>query len=101
MRLDDRTAYALIILAERGLKIHSFDGYTLRLSYNAAADTEAEAGRTVCISELAKYAANMLNQMPDAIRMFPGLDHIKVSAGESGTNPGGDLRSSTVAPHRD
>jgi hypothetical protein len=96
MRLDDRTAYT-IILAERGLEIESFDGYVLKLSYEPAEDAEAEAGRAVRISDLAQYAARMLSQLPDACLMFPGLDHIQVVIAQSVTSRRPGPRSSTEA----
>src|ERR1700722_8870778 len=94
MQYDDRTAYT-IILAERGFEIQSLDGSALRLSYDREADVDAKAGKAVRVSDLARYAANMLNQMPDARPVFPGLDHIEVVVAQRGTSWRGDLRSVT------
>ena len=47
-------------LTERGLTVHSFDGHTLRLTYNAAADHEIEEGRAISGDELTQYAQRVL-----------------------------------------
>jgi hypothetical protein len=100
MQHDDRTAYTRI-LAERGLEIQSFDGSVLRLSYDRETDVDAKAGKAVRISDLPRYAANMLNQLPDARPMFPGLDRIEVVVAQRGTSWRGDLRSSADVSQHD
>jgi hypothetical protein len=77
MEYDDRDAYTGK-LAERGLEIHSFDGNTLRLNYNPAADSRIEDGQGSDGNELAQYARKSLDELPEAGNMFPGLDEIVV-----------------------
>lgn len=97
MRHDDRTA-CTIVLAERGLEIESFDGCVLLLSYVGTADVDAEAGKAARIPELARFAANLLNQLPDACLMFPGLNHIEVLLAQKGTTRRVGPRSSAGVP---
>jgi hypothetical protein len=80
MDLDDRTAY-VEKLAERGLEIHTFDGHTLRLRYNSAADTLLEPGRAADGSEFGQFAKRSLDELPQAALLFPGLVQIVVETG--------------------
>jgi hypothetical protein len=80
MEYDDRDAYTGK-LAERGLEIQSFDGSTLRLNYNPAADSRIEDGRGSDGNELMQYARKSLDELPEAGNMFPGLDEIVVDFG--------------------
>jgi hypothetical protein len=80
MEYDDRDAYTGK-LAERGLEIHSFDGSTLRLNYNPAADAQVQDGERIDENELVHYAKSSLNELPEAGRMFPGLNKIVVDFG--------------------
>jgi len=77
MEYDDRDTYTGK-LAERGLQIHSFDGHTLRLSYNPAADNQVQDGARIDENELVQYARKSLDELPEAGNMFPGLDEIVV-----------------------
>lgn len=77
MELNGRTSF-VTALAQRGLTLSSFDGHTLELGYNAAADHQIEEGKTVSGEELAQYAQRLLATLPDAERMFPGLERIQV-----------------------
>jgi hypothetical protein len=77
---DDRDAYTAK-LAERGLEIHSLDGQTLTLGYNPAADHIVGDGPGADENELAQYARKSLDDLPEAERMFPGLDRIVVDFG--------------------
>jgi hypothetical protein len=77
MEYDDRDAYTAK-LAERGLQIRSFDGSTLRLDYNSAADTQVQAGERIDENDLVQYARSSLRELPEAGNMFPGLDDIVV-----------------------
>jgi hypothetical protein len=80
MEYDDRDAYTGK-LAERGLEIHSFDGSSLRLNYNPAADSRIQDGKGADESELVQYARKSLEELPEAGNMFPGLDEIVVDFG--------------------
>jgi hypothetical protein len=80
MEYDDRDVYAGK-LAERGLEIHSFDGNTLRLNYNPAADGRIQDGQGADGSELVQYAQKSLDDLPEAANMFPGLNEIVVDFG--------------------
>lgn len=80
MEYDDRDAYTAK-LAERGLEIHSFDGSTLRLNYNPAADNQIQDGERIDENELVQYARSSLTALPEAGNMFPGLDKIMVDFG--------------------
>ena len=80
MEYDDRDTYTGK-LAERGLEIHSFDGNTLRLNYNPAADSRIEDGHGSDGNELVQYARKSLDELPEAGNMFPGLDEIVVDFG--------------------
>lgn len=76
MSIDERFRY-VDHLAARGLEIFVFDGRTLVLSYNQGRDArsqEASADRT----ELISYALDLLEQLPKAARMFPGLTEIEI-----------------------
>jgi hypothetical protein len=77
---DDRDAYTAK-LAERGLEIHSFDGSTLKLNYNPAADEQVQDGERIDENELVQYARSSLTELPGAGNMFPGLDKIVVDFG--------------------
>jgi hypothetical protein len=80
MEYDDRDAYTGK-QAQRGLQIHSFDGHTLRLSYNPAADNQVQDGEHIDENELVQYARCSLTELPEAGRMFPGLNKIVVDFG--------------------
>jgi hypothetical protein len=75
------TSYATA-LAGRGLAVHSFDGHTLKLTYNSAADHQIEQGKAVNGDELKVYAQHVLADLPSENRMFPGLERIEVEFGE-------------------
>jgi hypothetical protein len=77
MEYDDRDAFTAK-LAERGLEIHSYDGSTLKLNYNPAADNQVQDGERIDENELVRYARNSLSDLPEAGNMFPGLDKIVV-----------------------
>jgi len=78
---DGRTSY-VTALAERGLAIHSFDGHTLKVTYNPAADHQIEQAKAVSGDELSQYAQRVLADHPEANRMFPGLERIEIEFGE-------------------
>jgi hypothetical protein len=80
MEYDDRDIYTGK-LAERGLEIHSFDGNTLRLKYNPAADSRIQDGHGSDESELVQYARQSQDELPEAGSMFPGLEEIVVEFG--------------------
>ena len=80
MEYDDRDSYTGK-LAERGLEIHSFDGSTLRLNYNPAADEQVQDGGRIDENELVQYARCSLTELPEAGSMFPGLNKIVVDFG--------------------
>jgi hypothetical protein len=75
---NDRNVYTAK-LAEHGLEIHSFDGQTLMLRYNPAADSLIEQGADE--NELVQYARKSITGLPEAAHMFPGLDRIVVDFG--------------------
>lgn len=77
MEYDDRDAYTAK-LAARGLEIHSFDGSTLKLNYNPAADEQVQDGERIDENELVQYARSSLTELPGAGNMFPGLNEIVV-----------------------
>jgi hypothetical protein len=74
---DDRNLYTAK-LAEHGLEIHSFDGQTLILRYNPAADSLIDLGQGADENELVRYARKSIADLPDAANMFPGLDRIAI-----------------------
>jgi hypothetical protein len=76
-QVDERAAYTAK-LAERGLAIHSFDGQTLILNYNPAADGSTERGCGLGEEQLAAYARGWIERLPGAAEMFPGLDRVVV-----------------------
>jgi hypothetical protein len=80
MENDERNAYAAK-LAEHGLEIHAFDGQTLTLRYNPAADSLIDLGQRADENALVQYARQSLSRLPDAAHMFPGLDRIFVDFG--------------------
>jgi hypothetical protein len=80
MKDNDRDVYTAR-LAEHGLEIHSFDGQTLTLRYNPAADKLVELGQGADENELVQYARNSITDLPEAAHMFPGLDWIVVDFG--------------------
>jgi hypothetical protein len=81
MEDDDRNVYTAK-LAEHGLEIHSFDGQTLTLRYNPAADSLIELGQGADENELVQYARKSITDLPKAAHMFPGLNRIVVDFGE-------------------
>ncbi len=80
METDDRTAFTER-LAERGLAIHTFDGTTLTLAYNSAADSLIDGEPAPDERDLVEYARSALSDLPEASNMFPGLDRIVVDFG--------------------
>jgi hypothetical protein len=80
MENDHRDAYTAK-LAERGLEIHSFDGQTLTLRYNPAADEQVQDEERIDENDLVHYARKSLDELPEAGRMFPGLNKIVVDFG--------------------
>lgn len=81
MEADGRTSF-VTRLTERGLALHSFDGRLLKLTYNPAADLQIEQGKTIGRDELAEYARRILVELPEAAKMFPGLERIEIEFGE-------------------
>jgi hypothetical protein len=79
LRGSDRFDY-VNRLAQRGLKIHSYDGAILILQYDAAVDGGIEPGREVDENELILFGAAAFHDYPDAAKMFPGMRSIKVEA---------------------
>ncbi len=74
---DERFHY-IDRLAMRGLKIFLFDGCTLVLSYSEKDDTRPERYGLEDRSTLVSYAFELLEQLPKAARMFPGLTQIEI-----------------------
>jgi hypothetical protein len=72
---SDRFAY-VNRLAQRGLKIHSYDGVILTLRYNAALDECLELDREVNERNLILFGSAALHEYPDAAQMFPGMKGI-------------------------
>lgn len=70
MENDERNAYTAK-LAEHGLEINSFDGQTLTLRYNPAADSLIELGQGADESELAQYARKSITDLPGGRARFP------------------------------
>jgi hypothetical protein len=81
MEPNGRTSF-VTALAERGLTLNSFDGHTLKLNYNAAADHQIEQGKAISGDELTFYAQRLLEGEPEATRMFPRLERIEVDFGQ-------------------
>jgi hypothetical protein len=77
MRGSDRFAYVYHI-AERGLKIHSYDGVILTLQYDASVDRGIEPGREVDESDLILFSSDAFHEYPDAAEMFPGIRRIVI-----------------------
>jgi len=76
LTFDERFHY-VDRLAKRGLQIFVFDGRTLVLRYSEQDDTRTQHGladRTTLVS----YAFDLLEQLPKAARMFPGLQTIEI-----------------------
>lgn len=80
MENDDRYGY-LGKLAERVLEIHSFDGRTLTVRYNPAADNQVQNGVRIDENDLVQYTESSLTNLLQAGNMFPGLDKIVVEFG--------------------
>ena len=85
MRASDRFAY-VNRLAQRGLKIHSYDGVILTLRYNAALDEGLELDREANERDLILFSSAALHEYPDAAQMFPGMKSITLlsPAGSAG-----------------
>jgi hypothetical protein len=77
MTVDERFHY-IDRLAKRGLQIFLFDGRTLVLSYSEKDDTRRERYGLEEGSTLVSYAFDLLEQLPKAARMFPGLTQIEI-----------------------
>jgi len=77
MTVDERFHY-IDGLAKRGLQIFLFDGCTLVLSYSEKDDTRSEQYDLEDRSTLVSYAFDLLEQLPKASRMFPGLTQIEI-----------------------
>ena len=77
MSIDERFRY-VDHLAKRGLEIFVFDGRTLVLSYTEGRDARFQQAASADHSELVSYAFNLLEQLPKAARMFPGLTEIEI-----------------------
>ncbi|MGA8660667.1 MAG: hypothetical protein WB644_00010 [Candidatus Cybelea sp.] len=74
---DDRYA-CMGELAKRVLEIHSFDGRTLTVRYNPAADNQVQDGVRIDENALVQYTESSLTNLLEAGSMFPGLDKIVV-----------------------
>lgn len=79
MTVDERFHY-IDRLAKRGLRIFVFDGCTLVLSYSEKDDTRPEQYGLEDRSTLVSYAFDLLEQLPKAARMFPGLTQIEIES---------------------
>jgi hypothetical protein len=79
MTLDERFHY-IDRLAARGLQIFLFDGCTLVLRYSEKDDTRPEQPDLEDRSTLVSYAFDLLEQLPKAARMFPGLTQIEIES---------------------
>ncbi len=77
MTVDERFRY-VDHLAMRGLQIFLFDGRTLVLSYNENGDARSRRAASEDHSELVAYASDLLDLLPKAARMFPGLTEIEI-----------------------
>lgn len=64
-----------------GLEIHSFDGQALTLRYNPAADKQVQDEERNDENDLVQYARKSLDELPEAERVFAGLDKIVVDFG--------------------
>lgn len=80
MQGDERATFTAH-LAERGLEIQSYDGHTLALTYNPAADHLIEKGYAADAKHLAGHAQSLLQNLPHAAEMFPGLQEVFVDLG--------------------
>jgi hypothetical protein len=67
---DDERATFTAHLAERGLEIQSYDGHTLALNYNSAADRLIDKGYTADRKQLAGYAQSLLQSLPMYLEKF-------------------------------
>jgi hypothetical protein len=65
-------------LAERGLKLHSFEGQILTVHYHRENDSAAENGQTVDVGALSRYVRDVLRDLPGGDTMFPRLQDIVV-----------------------
>ncbi len=77
MSIDERFRY-VDHLANRGLEIFVFDGRTLVLGYDQNQDVRSQRAAAADHSELISYAFDLLEQLPKAARMFPGLTEIEI-----------------------
>jgi hypothetical protein len=77
MSIDERFRY-VEHLATRGLRIFLFDGRTLVLSYNENHDVRPKQSPAADRAELISYAFDLLEELPKAARMFPGLTEIEI-----------------------
>ena len=77
MIIDERFRY-VEHLATRGLQIFLFDGRTLVLRYDENTDARPKRTASEDSAELISYAFGLLEQLPKAARMFPGLTEIEI-----------------------
>jgi hypothetical protein len=86
MTVDERLHY-VDRLAARGLQIFLFDGRTLVLRYSENDDTRPEQDGLEDRSALVSYAFDLLEQLPKAARMFPGLTQIEIECARTQAPP--------------
>jgi hypothetical protein len=77
MEADARTRF-ISRLSNRGVSLKAFDGQTLTVHYDAKADTERQEGHFVTVETLSRYVKDVLEEVPNAAVMFPGLMDIVV-----------------------
>ncbi len=77
MEDDGHPSYAMM-LAQRGLSTHSFDGRVLRLIHTASADPYFHQGRPVSDAEVTAFARNVLAPLLEKDGLFAGLERIEV-----------------------
>jgi hypothetical protein len=68
----------LALLAERGLRIESYDNQVLLLRYDPEKDSETLQGHAPDVSALTQYAAEVLRGMPGGDTLFPRLQEVRV-----------------------
>ena len=75
---DSRLAAYRDALAARGLTIDRFDGHTLWLDYDQAADSE-RTGDLVALASFAIVELDRVDQeVPPARELFPGVREVRV-----------------------
>jgi hypothetical protein len=77
METDARTRF-ISRMSQRGVSLKSFDGRTLTVHYDAESDTELLKGHLVNVETLSRCVKDMLEDLPGAAAMFPGLNDIVV-----------------------